>query len=75
MPDITMCLGEDCPKRNHCYRFKAAPDEYQSYFSHPPYDSKNKFCEYYWYIEKDMDPYMDRELMLKPGDKGYSPNR
>ena len=47
MPDITMCVGRDCPKKNTCYRYTAFPSEYrQSYFVGVPY--KGKGCTYYW---------------------------
>jgi len=32
MPDISMCLTKDCPKRNKCYRYIAIPSQWQSYF-------------------------------------------
>lgn len=31
MPDITMCMKEDCPKKHTCYRQTAKPDILQSY--------------------------------------------
>ena len=32
MPDITMCMSKNCPKKNECYRSMAKPDKYyQSY--------------------------------------------
>lgn len=31
MPDITMCIGGDCPKKHQCYRFVAEPDDWQSF--------------------------------------------
>ena len=31
MPDITMCMSIECPKRLQCYRFIAIPDYIQSY--------------------------------------------
>lgn len=36
MPDITMCFGKRCNKREQCYRALATPDRYQSYadYSH-----------------------------------------
>ena len=46
MPDITMCLGTDCPHKETCYRFTAKPCDYQSYFMKPPI--KEGKCEYYW---------------------------
>jgi hypothetical protein len=52
MPDICMCEGGECPKRQECYRFKAKPDEYlQSYFLEPPYNRETGECEYFWQIE------------------------
>lgn len=51
MPDITMCLGRDCPKKTICYRFTALPTEYrQSYFVGVPY--KGEGCTYYWPLEE-----------------------
>lgn len=49
MPDISMCKGGDCPKKQDCYRFKAKPSQYmQTYFMHPPYDVKEQTCEMFW---------------------------
>lgn len=31
MPDITMCTGGECPKRDECYRHRARPANRQSY--------------------------------------------
>ena len=50
MPDITMCSGKDCPLKETCYRYKAKPDEYQSYFMEPPY--KDGECNHYWEMDK-----------------------
>jgi len=36
MPDIAMCANTECPLRNHCYRFRAVPSEYQSYMAFAP---------------------------------------
>jgi hypothetical protein len=52
MPDISMCPGNDCPLKEECYRHKATPSEYQSYFVEAPYDSFNKDCDFFWRIEK-----------------------
>ena len=53
MPDIAMCMGRDCPKKNTCYRYTAFPSEYrQSYFVGVPYEvdssDENAGCTYYW---------------------------
>ena len=46
-PDVTMCKGGKCPKKDKCYRYLARADIYwQSYFTKPPY--KKKKCKYYW---------------------------
>jgi hypothetical protein len=50
MPDITMCMGNDCPIKETCYRYKAKPNDYQSYFMEAPY--KNEECEHYWQMEE-----------------------
>lgn len=31
MPDITMCMSQNCPEKNNCYRATAKPDVYQSW--------------------------------------------
>jgi hypothetical protein len=50
MPDITMCKGTACPKKESCYRFKATPSEFrQSYFANAP--TEGGACKYYWAIE------------------------
>lgn len=46
MPDITMCLGTNCPQKEKCYRFTAKPCEYQSYFTKAPI--KDGKCDMYW---------------------------
>lgn len=50
MPDITMCYGKRCAKRNRCYRFTAPPDRgSQSYFVATPWVrvGGKKVCEYF----------------------------
>lgn len=49
MPDISMCKGGNCVKREECYRYTAVPnDHYQSYFGVIPYDQETGECEYFW---------------------------
>ena len=31
MPDISMCFGQYCPRRDKCYRAMAKPDSVQTY--------------------------------------------
>ena len=45
-PDITMCMGTNCPDKQKCYRYTAKPSDYQSYFINPPI--KDGKCEMYW---------------------------
>lgn len=53
MPDISMCTGEGCPRKETCYRFTAKPSELrQSYFMKAPIKEDNT-CEYYWPNEND----------------------
>lgn len=48
MPDITMCKGEDCPKKEECYRFLAKPSGLQSWFANPPFNKELKKCGFFW---------------------------
>ena len=54
MPDITMCTGNGCSKKNTCYRFTAKPSQYmQSYFCEPPID-KDGNCDAYWEVQESV---------------------
>ena len=59
MPDITMCLLEECPKKLICYRYVAISDKYQCYFSEDP-RKKDGSCEYFWDIELPKNVYKKR---------------
>lgn len=53
MPDISMCMGNNCPKKDNCYRFTAIPSEFmQSYFTIPPI-KKDGECDYYWPLKPE----------------------
>lgn len=56
MPDISMCAGADCPKRESCYRHTARPSEWQSYFSVVPFDHDKNECQHFW----DNSEYKDK---------------
>ena len=47
MPDITMCMSKDCPKKNECYRSIAKPDKYQSYADYGKICLENDY-RYFW---------------------------
>jgi hypothetical protein len=46
-PDIAMCSGTDCPKRETCYRATAKPSPHWQSYMHPP-RLPDGTCEYYW---------------------------
>ena len=47
MPDITMCKGEGCPKKDTCHRHTATPNpRKQSWFGWPPIRGQDD-CSYY----------------------------
>jgi hypothetical protein len=52
MADLTKCNGDNCPVKEHCYRFTALADKYgQSYFVDSPGEhlDNGKFeCSHYW---------------------------
>lgn len=59
MPDITMCHGNSCLLKDQCYRYKAKPTEFQSYFYITPYhvyrDEDGNIqheCEEFWDIKE-----------------------
>lgn len=47
MPDISMCANKQCPSREQCYRFTAAPSTFQSYMKFEVANGDNK-CDYFW---------------------------
>jgi hypothetical protein len=54
MPDISMCHGDNCSKKEQCYRFTAKPSEFlQSYFSESPIQPDGS-CEHFWDNEKKL---------------------
>lgn len=65
MPDITMCDGSGCPKRRCCYRYRAVPSMYQSWFATAPWDGER--CIEYWPLE---DGYPIREPKIFESDEG-----
>lgn len=47
MPDITMCNGNGCNKKDSCYRVKAAPSKYQSYSDFENHLDKDGSCKHF----------------------------
>ncbi len=47
MPDITMCYGGKCNKKDSCYRVKATPSKLQSYSDFENRLDEDGNCEYF----------------------------
>jgi len=45
-----MCMNQDCPSRNECWRFRAIPSYRQSYMGFKPAEGKDR-CDDFWPIE------------------------
>jgi hypothetical protein len=46
-PDITLCVGTNCPYKEKCYRYTAKASEYrQSWFMKAPI--KDGKCDMFW---------------------------
>ena len=52
-----MCTGEECPKKQMCYRHTAKASDYQSFFMNPPM-KEDETCEYFW----DNKAYQDEQF-------------
>lgn len=52
MPDISMCEGTSCPKKDNCHRYLAIPSQWQSWFAEVPFkvNENGEFedCDYFW---------------------------
>ena len=62
MPDITLCMNENCPIRKRCGRFMGEPDNlWQSFANYQPNTqvSGEIECDYYWDIKEY--PYKIKE--------------
>lgn len=51
MPDIAMCDGSGCPRRNDCYRHRATPTPgWQAYGFFPRLPDGS--CDRFWQVQK-----------------------
>lgn len=48
MPDITMCMSKNCPKKNECYRSMAKPDKYYQSYADYGKNLLRKCYKYFW---------------------------
>lgn len=54
MPDITMCMGSECPLKEKCYRFTATPlPDYQSWFVSVNYNPETSKCSFFMTNERN----------------------
>ena len=65
MADIAMCLSEDCPSRDKCYRHEAVPDAigqvYGDFESLRDGDKCERFIPLLW-IDVTLDRETDKEF-------------
>ena len=61
MPDISKCSGDECKKKEYCYRYTSKADYMQSYFTNPPLKEDGSCDEYLEDLRttKDSNPGMD----------------
>jgi hypothetical protein len=57
MPDITMCMGRDCPQREKCYRFTATPNPHRQSYS--AFDMGDGECDHLYIYEPIMGNMFD----------------
>ncbi len=50
MSDISMCPGNNCKKKNTCFRYLADKDKYAQSYCQFTLDKEGK-CEYYWEVK------------------------
>lgn len=51
MSDITLCLDEDCPSKEKCYRFLGEKDPvHQSYIDFKKMREDRNECDYFWAV-------------------------
>ena len=58
MADITMCNNKKCPVKETCYRYLAAPSQYQSYFI---INTEEKCDEYWKCTSKEQREKLDKQ--------------
>jgi hypothetical protein len=46
MPDISMCINENCPVKLRCYRHTATPTEYRQAYMFFKWDDTG--CDHFW---------------------------
>lgn len=54
MPDISMCFGKDCDRREQCYRYMAKPNQVQTYSDLEHDCKKHNYRNQLEFIDKSM---------------------
>ena len=60
MPDICMCMGDNCPLRESCYRYTAYPTRRTQSYMNPPYNPETKSCPKFWLDTKYVESKFSR---------------
>jgi len=55
MVDIAMCNNPNCKICNSCFRHRATPSEYQTYFVAYKVVESEDDCKEYWKIQDDKE--------------------
>lgn len=55
MPDISMCMNEECPQKQQCYRYRAIPYTPNQYYCEFQFDKDSGVCENFWPIGNRKD--------------------
>ena len=56
--DITMCQAKNCDRKEQCYRYKATPEQLQSYAMFEPVCFEDKSYKYYYAMDVgNLDEY------------------
>ena len=51
MPDISMCNGNGCKRKDECYRYRATPDPYWQAYGNFDELIADGECKAFWSIE------------------------
>jgi len=62
--DSAMCQDHKCPQRMQCYRYRAIPNDIQSYAPFGVLRERNGECEYFWSINGRADIRPESEIVL-----------
>lgn len=69
MPDISMCMNEECNIKEKCFRYMATPDKIQSYSRFN--EDNQKKCGYYWPLSGVEDKQLLCSMCITYGDNYY----